>query len=117
MKRSGLLWHYFYIALFAVVGIICLCLGRAFVYPFPVTAWGFCWLALAAAAAAAARAARRRGRDFQPLLQSGACGMIGGAELYTGLAGGDAFQQFMGVLWLGLAAAWLIRAVRRLRES
>lgn len=117
MKRRAFLWHYFYTAFFAVLGIACLCLDRIYDYTLPMTIFGSCWLALAAGAAWAAHAARRSGRDFQPLLQSCACGMLGWAGLYTGLADKDAFHQFLGVLWLGLAAQWLIRGVRKLREG
>ena len=110
MKRDGLFWYYIYTVLFAAAGAACLCLDRIYDYTIPMTAWGICWLVLAAGAALAARAARQSGRNFYyPLLQGCACGMFGAAGLYEGLAGGDDFRGFMGVLWLGLAAAWLVR--------
>lgn len=115
MKRSGFFWYYVYTVFFAAFGAACLCLGRIYDYTIPMTAWGSCWLALAAGTVLAARAARRSGRDFHPLLQGCACGMTGAAGLYQGLAGGDALQQFIGVLWLALAARCLLRAVRTLR--
>lgn len=116
-KKSGFFWYCVYIALFAVSGAACLCLDRIYDYTIPMTVWGSCWLVLAAGAVLAAPAVRRSGRDFQPLLQCCTCGMLGAAGLYQGLAGKDAFYQFLGVLWLGLAAAWLIRAVRGFRED
>lgn len=117
MKRRDLLWHYVYIVLFAGLGAACLCLDRVYDYTIPMTVVGFCWLALAAGAATAARAARRSGRDFQSLLQGCGCVVVGATGLCWGLANKDAFQQFIGVLWLGLAAQWLIRGIRRLREG
>ena len=73
--------------------------------------------ALAAGAVPAARAARRSGRDFQSLLQGCGCVVVGATGLCWGLANKDAFQQFIGVLWLALAAQWLVRGIRRLREG
>lgn len=112
MKRSGLFWHYVYIVLFAVFGAVFLCLSRISDYAFPMAVWGICWLVLAAGTVPLACAARRSGRDFRPLLQSCVWGMIGAAGLYESLACEDAFQRFLGVLWFGLAAKWLIQAVR-----
>ena len=117
MKRRDLLWHYVYIVFFAALGAACLCLDRIYDYTIPMTAVGFCWLALAAGAVPAARAARRSGQDFQALLQGCSCVVVGATGLCWGFANKDAFQQFIGVLWLGLAAQWLVRGIRRLREG
>lgn len=114
---SSPLWYYVYAALFAMGGIAGICLDRVYDYTVPMTVLGICWLVLAAGAVLMARAAGRSGRNFQPLLWTCACGMFGAAGLYQGLAGRDAFQQFLGTLWLILAAAWLVRAVRALREQ
>lgn len=116
-KWSGPLWYYVYAALFAMGGIAGICLDRVYDYTIPMTAWGICWLVLAAGAVLMARAAGRSGRNFYPLLWTCACGMFGAAGLYKGLAGRDAFQQFMGVLWFGLAAAWLVRAVHDFQQQ
>lgn len=48
MKRRDLLWHYVYIVFFAGLGAACLWLDRICDYTIPMTAVGFCWLALAA---------------------------------------------------------------------
>ena len=117
MKRRDLLWHYVYIVFFAVLGAACLCLDRIYDYTIPMTAVGFCWLALAAGAVPAARAARRRGRAFQSLLQGCGWVVVGATGLCWGLANKDAFQQFIGVLWRALAAQGLGRGMRRRREG
>ena len=114
-KWSGPLWYYVYAALFAAGGAACLSLDRVHDYTIPMTAWGTCWLVLAAGAVLMAHAAGRSGRNFQPLLWTCACGMFGAAGLYQGLAGRDAFRQFLGTLWLILAAAWLVRAAQAFR--
>lgn len=112
---SGPLWYYVYAALFAMGGIAGICLDRVYDYTIPMTVLGICWLALAVGAVLMARAAGRSGRNFQPLLWTCAFGMFGAAGLYQGLAERDAFQQFLGTLWLLLAAAWLVRTVQAFR--
>lgn len=112
---SSPLWCYVYAALFAAAGVACLFFDRVYDYTLPMTAWGICWLLLAAGAVLMARAAGRSGRNFYSLLWTCACGMFGAAGLYQGLAERDAFQQFLGTLWLILAAAWLIRTAQAFR--